>query len=311
MEQLHIKKMQTWCIYIDESGVNEDNPEFIYAAICIPFNSQQEFLKSYPEIVSPLVPISGREIKYGPLLNNFDRNYREEIGQVCEALLTRFFEIEDARIIRVKAIRKRMRLKGGDLRAALFRKTLELCKNSLPQDYHAMILHDELDGRDLQSELLDTFNSFNNEELSFQNCVFVHSNENPLIQFADFIASICYRYYYFQRTEEYKRNEYKYKKFCASLVDTLFKAIDKRHPPIIELSEHKVVEGNPRRKQALELVSEHDIDPATAYNIVDKNITLDEVLRRKQTRTRATRRRNEDENDIQTLGELLRNSDEP
>ena len=53
------KKMQTWCIYIDESGVNEDNPEFIYAAICVPFNSQQEFLKSYPKIVNPLVPISG------------------------------------------------------------------------------------------------------------------------------------------------------------------------------------------------------------------------------------------------------------
>ena len=36
-----------------------------------------------------------------------------------------FFEIEDAQIIRVKAIRKQMRLKGGDLRKALFRKTLD------------------------------------------------------------------------------------------------------------------------------------------------------------------------------------------
>lgn len=80
--------MKTWCIYIDESGGNEDNPEFIYAAICVPFNSQQGFLKSYPGIV---VPISGREIKYGPLLNTFDRHYREEIGQTCQALLTRFF----------------------------------------------------------------------------------------------------------------------------------------------------------------------------------------------------------------------------
>ena len=283
--------MQTWCIYIDESGVNEDNPEFIYAAICIPFNSQQRFLRSYPKIVNPLVPISGGEIKYGPLLNNFDRNYREEIGQVCEALLTCFFEIEDARIIRVKAIRQQMRLRGGDLRAALFRKTLELCKDFLPRDHCAMILHDELDGRDQQRVLLNAFN----ESLRFQNCVFVHSNENPLIQFADFVASICYRYYYFQRTEEYKRKEYKYKKFCASLVDTLFKAIDERHSPIVELSEHQVIEGNPRREQALRLASEHDIDPATAYNIVDENITLSEVLRRKRAQTSTARRRRRDD----------------
>ena len=72
------------------------------------------------------MPISGREIKYGPLLNNFDRNYTEEIGEVCEKLLTCFFKIEDVKIIRVKAIRKKMRLKGGDLRVALFRKTIEI-----------------------------------------------------------------------------------------------------------------------------------------------------------------------------------------
>ena len=66
--------MQTWCIYIDESGVN-DEPQFIYAAICIPFNSQQEFLKSYPKIVSPLIGRSNEEIKYGPLLNTPDSSY--------------------------------------------------------------------------------------------------------------------------------------------------------------------------------------------------------------------------------------------
>ena len=272
------KKMQTWCIYIDESGVNNE-PQFIYAAICVPFNSQQEFLKSYSEIVNPLVDISGREIKYGHLLNTLDRHYQEEIGQICQSLLTRFFEIKDARIIRVKAIRKQMRVKGGDLRVALFNKTLVLCKEFLPLNHHTMILHDELDSRDQQRVLLDTFNRFNKDSpkgLNFQNCVFVHSNENPFIQFADFVASICYRYYYFQKTE------YKDKQHCASLVDSLFNAIDKRYPPIVELSEHKVIEGNPRREEALQLASEHDIDLATAYNIIDKRITLTEVLRRKQ-----------------------------
>ena len=265
--------MQTWCIYIDESGVN-DEPLFIYVAICVPFNSQQEFLKSYAKIVNPLVPISGREIKYGSLLNTLDRHYQEEIGQICWSLLERFFQIEDARIIRVKAIRKQMRAKGGDLRVVLFNKTLVLCKEFLPPDHHAMILHDELDSRDQQRVLLDTFNRFN-KDLNFQNCVFVHSNENPFIQFADFVASICYRYYYFQKTE------YKDKRYCASLVDRLFKEIDNHHPPIVELSEYKVVEGNPRRARALQLASEHGIPPETAYNIVDENITLTEVLRRK------------------------------
>ena len=144
--------MQTWCIYIDESGVSNE-PQFIYAAICIPFNSQQEFLKSYSAIVNPLVGISGREIKYGHLLNTFDRHYRKE---------------------------------------------------------------------------------------------------------------------------------YKDKQFCASLVDGLFNAMDSRYPPIVELSEHQVVEGNPRREQALQLASVYDIELSTAYNIVDKRITLTEVLRRKQ-----------------------------
>ena len=295
--------MQTWCIYMDESGVNKE-PQFIYATILVPFNSQQEFLKSYPKIINPLVGISGREIKYGDLLNTDDRFHRKETEVICQSLLTRFFEIKDARIVRVKAIRKQMRAKGGDLRVALFNKTLAICKEFLPLNHYAMILHDELDSRDQQSVLLDTFNRFN-KDLSFQNCVFVHSNENPFIQFADFVASICYRYYYFQQ------KEYKNKEDCASLVNSLFKAIDKRHPPIIELSEHKVVEGNPRRKQALELVSEYDIDPATAYNIVDENITLDEVLERKQTRTRAVRRQIPNKSNTQTtLGELLRNRDE-
>lgn len=287
--------MQTWCIYIDESGVNEDNPEFIYVAICVPFNSQQGFLKSYPKIVNSLVPISGSEIKYSPLLNDFDRNYQEKSSEICQSLLARFFDIEGAQIIRIKAIRKQMRLEGGDLRAALFKKTLELSKQSLPPDHQAMILHDELDNRNLQRALLDTFDNFNKDlpkGLNFQNCVFVHSNENPFIQFADFVASICYRYYYFQKTE------YKDKQYCKSLVNSLFNAIDERSPPIVELSEHKIVEGNPRREQALQLASEHGIDIATAHNIVDKRITLAEVLRRKQAQTSAAHKRNENKREI-------------
>ena len=273
--------MQTWCIYIDESGVSRE-PQFIYAAICVPFDNQQEFLKAYPEIVRPLVDISGREIKYGPLLNDFDRNYQEKSGEICQSLLKCFFDIEGAQIIRVKAIRKQIRLKGGDLRAALFKKTLEISKQSLPPDHQAMILHDELDNRNLQRALLDTFNNFNKDlpkGLNFQNCVFVHSNENPFIQFADFVASICYRYYYFQRAGG---EGYKDKQHCKLLVNSLFEAINKHSSPIVELSEHKVVEGSLRREQASQLVSEHEIDLATAYNIVDKNITLEEVLRRKQ-----------------------------
>lgn len=201
----------TWCIYIDESGGSREVPEFIYVAICVPFNSQQQFLKDYPEIVKPL-PHSDKEIKYSPLLNKLDKYYREGTGRICKSLLTRFFDIEGAQIIRVKAIRKLMRAEGEELRRALFNKTLVLCNDALPSDRSAMILHDELpDGRDKQPGLLDTFNKFNSDKdsftdteapsfyLGFQNCVFVHSNENPFIQFADFVASICYRYYYFQQ----------------------------------------------------------------------------------------------------------------
>ena len=286
------EKMQTWCIYMDEAGVNKE-PQFIYATICIPFNSQQEFLKSYPEIVNPLVGISGREIKYGDLLNTDDRFHREETEKICQSLLTRFFEIKGARIVRVKAIRKQMQAKGGDLRVALFNKTLVLCKEFLPSNHHAMILHDELDSRDQQSVLLDTFNRFN-KDLNFQNCVFVHSNENPFIQFADFIASICYRYYYFQQ------KEYKNKQYCASLVNSLFKAIDEHYSPIVELSEYTDVEGNHRKEQAIQLASKHSIDIATAYQIVDKKFTLDEALRRKQARTSTDHRQNEDKRKIRS-----------
>ena len=227
--------------------------------------------------------ISGSEIKYGPLLNTFDRHYQKEIEEICQSLLTRFFEIKDARIIRVKAIRKRVRAQGGDLRVALFKKTLVLCEDFLPPNQHAMVLHDELDSRNQQRVLLDTFNRFN-KDLSFQNCIFVHSNENPFIQFADFVASICYRYYYFQRTE------YKDKQHCASLVNLLFKSIDEHYPPIVELSEHTNVEGNPRKKQALQLSAEHGIPLATAYQIVDKKILLAEALRRKQAQTSTAHR---------------------
>ena len=303
------EKMQTWCIYIDEAGSPYDKNQFqvIYAAICVPFNSQQNFLESYLRIVDSLIGISGGEIKYGPLLSRPDIMYQEETERVCSELLTRFFEIEGARIIRVKAIKKLMRKTNDDLRAALFRKTLELCKNSLPQDncamHRAMILHDELDNRDRQRVLLNTFNRFN-KDLSFQNCIFVHSNENPFIQFADFIASIYYRYYYFDK------HKYKNKEKSKSLVTSLFEKIETHFPfsPIVELSEHQVIEGNQRRSQALQLASEHDIPPEIAYQIVDENITLDEVLQRKQTRAvrrrRAARRQNEDT--ITTLGELLK-----
>ena len=127
--------MKTWCIYIDESGNNPENAQFIYVAICVPFNSQQEFLKSYLKIVNPLVGISGREIKYGDILNKPDMYYQREIEQVCKGLLTHFSHIEDAKIIRVKAIRKKMHHKGNSLRGALFRKTLELSKEFLPVDH--------------------------------------------------------------------------------------------------------------------------------------------------------------------------------
>ena len=267
--------MQTWCIYIDESGVSGE-PQFIYTAIYMPFNSQQEFLKAYPEIVRPLVAISGREIKYGPLLNRGDAYYQAETAQICYELLTRFLDIKDAQIIRVKAIRKKIRLKGDDLRAALFRKILELCMESLPSNPHAMILHDELSDRDQQRILLDTFNADLPKYPNFQNCVFVHSNENPFIQFADFVAAISYRYYYFQR------GGHKNKKYCASLVNSLFEKINNCCPPIVELSNHQIIEGNPRRERALQLASEHDILPETAYQIVDRSITLEEALRRKQ-----------------------------
>ena len=270
-----LKKMQTWCIYIDESGVNER--QFIYAAICVPFNSQQNFLKAYPEIVKPLVGSSRREIKYGPLLNSTDSYYQEQTEQICQNLLTHFLEIKDAHIIRVKAIRKKIRHEGDNLRAALFRKTLELCMDSLPPDPYAMILHDELGSRDQQRGLLDMFNKDLHKYPNFQNCVFVHSNENPFIQFADFVAAICYRYYYFQQ------GGYKDKQYCKSLVNSLFEKIDEHCPPIVELSsEHQAIEGTPRRDQALQLASEHNIDVSTAYQIVDKNITLEKVLRQKQ-----------------------------
>ena len=76
----------------------------------VPFNSQQEFLKSYPKIINPLVGSSGREIKYGDLLNTDDRFHRKEAEEICRSLLMRFFEIKDARIVRVKAIRKQIPL---------------------------------------------------------------------------------------------------------------------------------------------------------------------------------------------------------
>ena len=285
--------MQTWCIYIDEAGSPYANDQFqvIYAAICVPFNSQQEFLKSYPKIVNSLMDPSGSEIKYGPLFNHTDAMYQKETGLVSSELLTRFFQIEGAQIIGVKAIKKLMRKKNDDLRAALFGKTLELCKEFLPCDHSAMILHDELPPGNQQNALLEKFNRFNKdspEGLSFQNCVFVQSNENPFIQFADFVASIYYRYY------DFNKRTYKNRKKSKSLVDSLFQRIEACSPQVVELSEHRIIEGKPRRNQAFRFKSEYDIDIGTAYNIVDGNITLDEALRRKQDRTSRTHRQNED-----------------
>ena len=65
----------------------------------------------------------------------------------------------------------------------------------------------------------------------------------------------------------------------------------------LELSDHTDVEGNRRKRDALQLASEHDIDLATAYQIVDGKFTLEEALRRKEVRTFTTQRRNEDKSE--------------
>ncbi len=287
--------MQSWCIYIDESGVphSDGQPNFIYAAICVPFNDQQEFLKVYPEIVKLLQSINSSEsseIKYGRILNSLDSYFRAEYKETCNSLLERFFEIKDAKIIRVKAIKALTRKKDDDLREALFGITLDLCKNSLLSDYHAMILHDELPSRHQQIPLLNRFNRFNKDSTdgkSFQNCVFVHSNENPFVQFADFVASICYKYYDFQKNANKKKQRSKL------LVNELFEKIDKHSPSIVELSDHTVVEavvkGNPRREQAERLVSSYGIRFEKAYPIVDGQITLEETLLREQAKQLASK----------------------
>ena len=307
--------MQTWCIYIDESGVPyaDGQPNFIYVAICVPFSSQQEFLEDYPKIVEPLVSIFGdREIKYGEFFKSVDGRFKDEYTGICNLLLERFFQIEDAKIIRVKAIKKEMRLSDEPLRAALFGKTLELCNNYLPQEHRTMVLHDELPSRKQQIPLFERFKKYSN----FQNCIFVHSDENPFIQFADFVASVCYRYY------DPKKNKEKW----TSLVKELFEKINKYSSDIVELPKPRSVDGNSikeqasqlasernisfeeafqklkRKEAASQLVSEHDILLETAYNIVDENITLDEVSLRKQ-------RRNENRSYTQALADLLRNPD--
>ena len=63
-------------------------------------------------------------------------------------------------------------------------------------------------------------------------------------------------------------------------------------PRIVELSDHTDVEGNRRKRDALQLASEHNIGLATAYQIVDAKFTLEEALRRKEARTFTTKRRN-------------------
>lgn len=273
-EKLH------WCIYIDESGVDPQSPHFIYVAVCVPFDTQRQFLADYAVITAPLVPVVGfgNEIKYGSLLNQENHRFLSNTDTVCAGLLRHFGDVEGSGIVRVKAIKKKMRLEGVALRAALFRKTLERCKELMPGDSSAIILHDELDDRAVQRELLITFNDFNKrsgDRLNLQNCVFVHSNENPFIQFADFIAAVCHRHYY------YKPGHHKNKSICADLVHKLFSKIDSKFSPIVELSAIKDDKDNERKTQSIKLAKQHEIDIAIAYQIVDERITLEEALKRK------------------------------
>ena len=207
-----------------------------------------------------------------------DHHYDVRNADIFKELLNCFLDIDGTIIIRVKAKKKKMLQKGHDIRSALFRRTLLLCKEFLPLNHHAMILHDELDSRDQQGKLLKKFYSVNRETLfQFQNCVFVQSNENPFIQFADFVVSICHRHYFFLH------KKYKDREHSEALVKLLFEEINKnkRCPSIVELTDHKDVRGTPRRIKALELVSEYGIDTSTAYVVVDKKMTLEEALRRK------------------------------
>jgi hypothetical protein len=68
-------------------------------------------------------------------------------------------------------------------------------------------------------------------------------------------------------------------------------------PRIVELSDHTDVEGNRRKMDALQLVSEYDIDLATAYQIIDGKFTIEEALRRKEARTFTAQRRNKDKSE--------------
>ena len=83
--------------------------------------------------------------------------------------------------------------------------------------------------------------------------------------------------------------------WCIYIDESGSAEANERYPPIIELSEHRVVEGNPRRTRALQLVSEYNIPPETAYQIVDENIKLAEVLRRKRDQPSTARRRRRDD----------------
>ena len=250
-----------------------------------PFDTQHQFLADYAETTASLVRLIGfgNEIKYGPLLNQEDHNFLPQTDTVCSNLLRRFGDIEGAEIIRIKAIKKKIRKTGAGLRAALFRKTLECCEVLIPKNSSAIILHDELDDRSVQRHMLETFNDFNKRcdgQSKFQNCVFVHSNENPFIQFADFIAAVCHRHNF------YGPGQHKNKSKCAVLAHNLFDEIDKKYSRIVELSDITDDKDNERKTQAIQLAKEHEIDPSTAYNIVDGIITLEEVLRKKEARQR-------------------------
>ena len=278
-EKLH------WCIYIDESGVDPGSPQFIYVAVCVPFASQRQFLADYAVTTAPLMHIkSWNEIKYGHLLNQEDHNFLQtNTNHVCDGLMSCFGKIEGAGIVRVKAIKKKIRLEGADLRAALFRKTLECCKELMPRDSSAIILHDELDSRAIQRHLLIRFNDFNKRcdgHSNFQNCVFVHSNENPFIQFADFIAAVCHRHYF------YGEGQHKDKSKCAALAHRLFEKINDKFPRIVELSDITDDKDNAKKTQAIQLAEKHKIDLADAFNIVNGKITLEKFLKRKQDRER-------------------------
>lgn len=273
--------MTTWCIFVDESGNNENNPQFFYIAACFPFHVQRDFGFQYTEITKPLHDYSEeREIKYSNLLNTFNHMYGEKIFNQCMELARTFFMHEGCRIVRVKATRKFMHKRGADLGRALFRKTLKICDESLPPDAQAMIIHDQLHKPVQQALFFQDFHKYlldSKNQSKLQNLVFVQSKDNPCLQFADFIASVMFRYNYYQY---YNHDD---KSLCRDAVKKLFAFIDKKCPQMIELSSYLPPQTK-RKEKAIHLAEKHSIGISTAYNIVDGKMTLKEALRRKEAK---------------------------